>query len=262
MLTAAQLDELRTRGLTYIRALISPEQAASIEDRIWEFFARRGIDRTDRSTWPPGGLMSNVQGLRQAGVFAPFANDALFDVVDQLLGRNTWAKPRQEGQALISFPQSDPWEVPHKTWHFDLPAKGAVDGFQAVRVFGYAATVEPRGGATLLVEGSHELVRRMVERSPNHNAGQSADVRRRLAGRSAWFKALTTAGGDRVDRFMADGDEVDGVRVRVVEAAGETGDVCLMHPWMLHNIARNCADRPRMMMTQTFLRDDNIYYSK
>jgi hypothetical protein len=30
---------------------------------------------------------------------------------------------------------------------------------------------------------------------------------------------------------------------------------------MLHNIARNCADRPRMMMTQTFLRDDNIGYS-
>ena len=182
--------------------------------------------------------MSNVQGLRQAGVFAPFANDALFAVVDQLLGDDTWSKPRQEGQALISFPQPEPWEIPHKTWHFDLPAKGALNGFQAVRMFGYAATVGPRGGATLLVEGSHELVRRMVERSPNHNAGQSADVRRRLAGRSAWFKALTTAGGDRVDRFMADGDEVDGVRVRVVEATGNAGDVCFMHPWMLHNIAQ------------------------
>ncbi len=262
MLTAAQLDELQTRGLTYLRALISSEQAAAIEDRIWTFLARRGIDRTDRATWPPGGLMSNVQGLRQAGVFAPFANDALFAVVDQLLGRDTWSKPRQEGQALISFPQPQPWEIPHKTWHFDLPAKGTVDGFQAVRMLGYAATVGPRGGATLLVEGSHELVRRMVERSPNHNAGQSADVRRRLAGRSAWFKALTTAGGDRVDRFMADGDEVDGVRVRVVEATGNAGDVCFMHPWMLHNIAPNAADRPRLMMTHTFLRDDNIYYSK
>ena len=166
MLTAAQLDELQTRGLTYLRALISSEQAAAIEDRIWTFLARRRIDRTDRATWPLGGLMSHVQGLRDAGVFAPFANDALFAVVDQLLGRDTWTKPRQDGQALISFPQPEPWEVPHKTWHFDLPAKGAVDTFQAVRVFGYAATVEPRGGATLLVEGSPELVRRMVEQSP------------------------------------------------------------------------------------------------
>jgi hypothetical protein len=262
MLTAEQLDELRTRGLTYIRALISAEQAAAIEDRIWTFLARRGIDRDDPSTWAPAGLMSNVQGLRQAGVFAPFANDALFAVVDQLLGHNTWTRPRQQGQALISFPQPEPWEIPHKTWHFDLPAKGAVDSFQAVRLFGYAATVVHRGGATLLVEGSPELVRRMVERSPRHDAGQSADVRRRLAGRSAWFKALTSAGGDRIDRFMTDGDEVDGVCVRVVEAIGNAGDVCLMHPWMMHNIAKNCADRPRMMMTQTFLRGDNIYYSK
>jgi hypothetical protein len=113
MLTPTQLDELRTRGFTYLRGMISPGAAAAIEDRIWAFFARRGIDRTDRSTWPPAGLMSKVQGLRQAGVFAPFSNEALFTVIDQLLGRDTWTKPREEGQALVSFPQPEPWEVPH-----------------------------------------------------------------------------------------------------------------------------------------------------
>jgi len=82
-----------------------------------------------------------------------------------------------------------------------------------------------------------------------------------LIARSAWFKALCSAGGERVERFMVDGDELDGVRVRVVEATGNAGDVCLMHPWMLHNIAMNCADRPRMMMTLTFLRSDNTYYA-
>jgi hypothetical protein len=50
--------------------------------------------------------------------------------------------------------------------------------------------------------------------------------------------------------------------VRVIEAIGNAGDVCLMHPWMLHNIAINNADQPRLMMTHTFLRDDNVYYSK
>jgi hypothetical protein len=261
MLTVTQRSELASRGLTYLHAVISRDQAATIEDRIWAFLAKRGIDRTDRTTWPPGGLMSGLQGLRQAGAFAPFSNARLFAVVDQLLGAGTWTKPRQEGQALLSFPQPEPWEIPHKVWHFDLPAKGPIDCFHAVRVFGYAATVAPRGGGTLLVEGSPELVRRMVERSPDHNAGQSADVRRRLAARSPWFKALTSAGSDRIAQFMIDGDEIDGVRVRVIEATGEPGDVCIMHPWMLHNIANNCADRPRMMMTQTFLRDDNVYYA-
>lgn len=261
MLTLEQCDELSRRGVTYLRAVISPDEAGAIEDRIWAFFARRGIDRRDRTTWPPGGLMSGVQGLRQAGVFAPFSNARLFAVVDQLLGAGTWTKPRQEGQALVSFPEPGPWEIPHKTWHFDLPAKGPTDCFHAVRAFGYAATVQPRGGATLLVEGSPALVRRMVEQAPNHNAGQSADVRRRLAARSPWFKALTSAGGDRIAQFMVDGDDIDGVHVRVIEATGDAGDVCIMHPWMLHNIAKNCAERPRMMMTQTFLRDDNAYYS-
>jgi len=59
---------------------------------------------------------------------------------------------------------------------------------------------------------------------------------------------------------MLDVDEVEGIRVRVVEATGNAGDVCLMHPWMLHNIAMNCSDRPRFMMTQTYLRNDNVYY--
>jgi hypothetical protein len=262
MLDSAQLDELHTRGYTYVHSLISTAAAEAIEDRIWSFLARRGIDRTDRPTWPCGGLMSGLQGLRQAGVFAPFANVELLAIVDQLLGTGAWTKPRQEGHALISFPQSEPWQIPHKVWHFDLPAKGPIDRFHAVRVFGYAAKVAPRGGATLLVEGSHELVRRMIERSASGNAGQSADVRKRLVAYSPWFKVLTSAGEDRTTKLMVDGDEVDGVRVRVVEATGAAGDICLMHPWMLHNIAPNCSERPRMMMSQTFLRDDNIYYSK
>jgi hypothetical protein len=211
MLSSAQIDELNRRGFTYVHSLISPAQAAAIEDRIWSFLARRGVDRTDRATWPSEGLMSGVQGLRQARVFAPFTNAELIAIVDQLLGSGTWTKPQQEGQALISFPQGEPWEIPHKVWHFDLPAKGPTDCLHAVRLFGYAATVEPRGGATLLVEGSHELVRKMVERSSRGNAGQSADVRKRLAAHSPWFKSLTSAGEDRITRLMLDGDEVDGV---------------------------------------------------
>lgn len=256
MLDVEQQTELATRGVTYVRALISAAEAAAIEDRVWKFFGKRGIDRHDRATWPPGGLMSGVQGLRDAS--APFSNAQLYSIVDQLLGANTWTKPRP-GQALVTFPEPEPWQIPHNTWHFDVPARGPIDRYDAVRVLGFIATVAPHGGGTLFVEGSHELTRRMVAQRDG-DAGQSSDVRRRLAKRSAWFAALGRAGGDRIAQFMTDGDEIDGVRVRVVEANGTAGDVCIMHPWMLHNIAKNCSDRPRMMMTQTFLRDGNAYY--
>jgi Phytanoyl-CoA dioxygenase (PhyH) len=261
MLTSEQIGELTSHGYTYMRGLISRDQAAAIEERIWAFLARRGISKDDRATWPGGGLQSKLQGLRQARAFAPFSNARVHAVVDQLLGVGEWTPPRQDGQALLTFPQPGPWVIPHKVWHFDLPARGPIDRFEAVRLLGFVARVAPHGGGTLMVEGSHKLVQRMVEQSATGSAGQSADVRRRLARQSAWFDALGRAGGDRIGRFMIDGDELDGVRVRVVEATGDAGDVCLMHPWMLHNLAMNCADRPRMMMTQTFLRTGNAFYS-
>ena len=260
MLSAEQQSELKMRGLTFVRAAVAPADAAEMERRIWVFLKKRGIDRDDRSTWPHGGLMSHVQGLRQAKVFAPFSNARMFAIVDQLLGAQTWSRWRQEGQALLSFPDEGAWHVPHRIWHFDMPARGPTDRFDAIRVFGYAATVAPRGGATLMVEGSPELVRRMIERSPKRDAGGSADVRRRLIAQSPWFRALTSPDGDRIKPFMEDGDEIDGVRVRVIEATGAAGDVCLMHPWTMHNTAKNCSDRPRMMMTQTYARDDNAFY--
>jgi hypothetical protein len=259
MLTAAQRDEFATRGFTYLRRVVAPDDAAAIEDRIWTFLAGRGIERADRTTWP-SGLLTGIQDLRKSKAFAPFSNDRVSAAMDDLLGAGTWSQNNDAGQALLSFPEPGPWRVPYRTWHFDLPAKGDTDRLYVVRIFGYAATVEPRGGATLFVEGSPELVRRMVCDAPGNDAGQSSDVRKSLIARSAWFKALCKTGGDRVDRFMLDGDEVDGIRVRVIEATGDAGDVCLMHPWMLHNIAMNCADRPRFMMTQTYLHKENVYY--
>jgi hypothetical protein len=42
-----------------------------------------------------------------------------------------------------------------------------------------------------------------------------------------------------------------GVEVRVRETVGESGDIYIMHPAMLHTIAPNALDQPRMMLAQT-----------
>ena len=49
-----------------------------------------------------------------------------------------------------------------------------------------------------------------------------------------------------IERLL-DGEEVAGVPVRAVELTGEAGDVVIMHPWLMHNIAMNCSDRVRLM---------------
>lgn len=53
---------------------------------------------------------------------------------------------------------------------------------------------------------------------------------------------------------MVDGDEIDGVRVRVAELAADAGDVVVMLPWTMHSLSMNCAATPRFMVTHWILR--------
>ena len=263
MLTAGQWEELRTTGVTRVRGVVEPRDIETMTDRVWALFERRGIRRDDRSTWPTGFAAKN-QPLRQSGALNLFANDLTAALTDDLLGAGAWTDSEAWGPALVTWPQPGPWMVPHKSWHFDVPGRGNPDRPEVARLFGFVSAVGPRGGGTLVVAGSHELVRRLVESSPERDAGQSTDLRKALNRRSRWFAALTgkgTDGTDGVQQFMLDGDEVDGVRVRVVELTGEPGDVTVMLPWTMHNMSMNCATQPRLMVTHTVLRHDQRFYS-
>ena len=112
------------------------------------------------------------------------------------------------------------------------------------------AASRPGGGGTGYVAGSHRLIQ--VELAAAGRALPSAQVRKALAARSDWFAALTSrpSGEDRVQRFMREGSEVDGVPVRVCEMLGEPGDVILMHPLAMHAPTPNVLATPRMMLTQ------------
>lgn len=246
MLTDSQRAELTATGITRLAGWIPRPDAEGIADAVWDDLARRGIARHDRSTWPVGFLAKNQQ-IRKRDCFAPYSTPALDTLLHAGLGLD--GAQYQAWGALISFPDPGPWTVPHKIWHFDVPGRGDPDRPSVGRLFAYATDVGPRAGATLAVEGSHELVRRMVATAPGHDAGSSADIRKRLITTHPWFRALSREGGDRIRRFMVDGDEIDGVRVRVVELTGRAGDLTIMLPWTMHNIAVNCGDGPRLMAT-------------
>lgn len=249
-LTREQLEEFNARGIVRVPRLVAAETAASVADRVWEILARRGIDRGDAATWPVGRA-SKLQALTQAMVYQPF-DDALLPIADQILGAGRWLRPTGPGP-LVSFPAPGPWVLPHKLWHFDLPARGSIDPPIALRLIGFVEPVGPRSGGTLVVEGSHELAARMVAASPSGEAGQSADVRRRLRRQHDWFRALFSAGGER-DRFF-DATVVGGVRVRVTELTGEAGDGFLMHPWTLHGFSQNTGQCVRSMLTHSVYSD-------
>jgi hypothetical protein len=260
MLKNTQLLALREVGWTRLPAVAPTEAVAAMNERIWAFYAKRGVARSEPDTWPVGFSGKN-QGLRQSGVFNRFANPVTDAVIDLLLGEGTWSETEAWGPALVTWPQPGPWQLPHQNWHFDLPAAGPPDQPTAARLFGFVSHVEPHGGGTLVVEGSHELVRRLVATAPD-TIVPSSELRKSLNRRYPWFDALTRAGGERMAPFMIDGDEVDGVRVRVHELTGMPGDVVAMMPWTMHALSMNTSRRPRFMVTHTVMRHDQNFYPK
>jgi hypothetical protein len=228
-------------GVAYVRGAVAKDAAAAIEDRVWEAFGARGVQRADPFTWPNGwrGLQVKLQHLRKSGMFAPFGNDAVASAISAALG-NDWHELDPWGGPLISFPTEGPWKLPPYGWHSDLPARGGVERPSALRLFGFVSDVGPQGGGTLVIEGSHELIRRMVAESPGLDAGKSAIVKKELRRRYPWFNAPAM-----------EPTEIDGVRVCVRELTGVAGDVAFMLPWTLHNVSMNCAATPRFMVTHT-----------
>jgi hypothetical protein len=251
VLTAEDHAQLAATGVARLPGAVDRATAEAMADQVWASLASRGIDRANPHTWPEG-FVGKHQFLRRRRAFDAFATPAVAALADALLGAGRWNAAGRWGPALVTFPEPGPWTVPDNGWHVDVPAQGDPDRPAVARLFGYVSHVVPQGGGTLVVEGSHEVVRRLVAAAPDHDAGGSVLIRRRLIALSPWFQALDReGGGDRVRRFMLDGDEVDGVRVRVAELTGDAGDVVVMLPWTLHSLAMNCSPAPRFMVTHS-----------
>ena len=253
MLTDEQRHQLTTTGVLRIPAVLPRTTADEMADAVWASLVARGVQRDDPASWP-SGFVAKLQSLSGARAFDKFRTPPVAALADDLLGPERWTDDSRWGPALVTFPEPGPWTVPHKVWHLDLPGRGDPERPAAVRLFGYVTDVVSHGGGTLVVEGSHELVRRMVIAAPDGEAGSSAEVRKALIARHPWFRALCKEGGERVAQFMVDGDEIDGVRVRVAELTAAAGDVVTMLQWTMHNLSMNCADAPRFMVTHSIYR--------
>jgi hypothetical protein len=110
--------------------------------------------------------------------------------------------------------------------------------------------VEPRGGGTLIVSGSHRLVHKWFKDHPPSPGTRGAEFRKLLLAHP-YIRDLHTPGNrdERVARFMEKIEEADGIPLQVVENAGVAGDVILIHPLMLHVAAPNSGSEIRFLLS-------------
>jgi Phytanoyl-CoA dioxygenase (PhyH) len=258
MLTDKQRAQFEQLGVVRLNGVFSEADAKWMLERLWDSLTEQyGIQRGEPATWAlkqPTGF----QSLTRLGVFDALGGSVLLGTLDAVLGEGAWERPLHWGVPLVTFPDhASHWHVPGRQWHLDFPARGRSQQLPGVRVLAFVAAVEPAGGGTVVVTGSHRLVERLVATGQARD-GHSARVRDSLAASHPWLRSLWCGGADtqdRVARFMAEGECIGDIPVRVAELTGAPGDVILMHPWTFHAPAPNCGQTPRFMISHSVFRN-------
>jgi ectoine hydroxylase-related dioxygenase (phytanoyl-CoA dioxygenase family) len=173
--------------------------------------------------------------------------------LDDLLGE--WTPPKNYGQVLITMPQGGTWSVPHKLWHSDFGYRAPYVGLFGVKYWAFFGNVKPGGGGTPQLAGSHKLTARYID-GHGDDALEYKRVRDGFLRSHPWLKALSSPDDDpeRNARFMEAEADIDGLPARVVELTGHAGDIYLTHPWVMHSIAANTNDQPRLMRSGAIYR--------
>ncbi len=255
--TAENRAEYERFGITRIPGALAQTHLDEISDRVWETLARRYNIRRDAPEGWKAHRSAKIIDLPDSLSFDEIAAPSVCEAIDLFLGSGNWQPLKRWSKLLAAFPESrERWEVPHQSWHLDFRTSRAIAGNFGVRVFTCLADLEPGGGGTVVVAGSHRLVEGLMRRTSS--ILHSADVRKLLMSTYPWIKALCSreAKTDRKQMFMEAGAVLDGTEVRVSEVIGAAGDVVLMHPWLLHAGATNCANVPRLVLSTTVFRSD------
>ena len=263
MLAPEQRKEFFDRGFTKIPQVFCRDDADKMVSRFWDFMERHQNVRLNQpNTWTEGQVYG-ISDLKRSPEFERIGSTMMLSIVDDLLGKGNWRRPTTWGQVLATFPAANrkwSWnsifqgqvDVQTITWHTDYEYTIHSDMLAGVQVFSILAKLESGGGGTLVVDGSHRVVKNFVrDRSPE-SLKNMKKTRVALMASDAWLEAiLQSPSVARPEDWLAtQKTTISGVPVSVTELTGEPGDVYFCHPWLIHAGSPNCNAMPRLMCTQ------------
>jgi hypothetical protein len=223
--------------------------ARLMRDAVWNALAATGIEQGQPATWTVE-RPTQLQHLKDHSIFQAVGGERLRAALDAVFEGQSYETPKNWGALFIAFPTTQEWGVPSSGWHIDAHYGGAFAPARGVKTHALLDDIAPRGGATLMLSGSHRLVYNWFKAHPPPPGTRSAEMRKLLQAHP--YIAALQADGDpsaRIARFMERAEEVEGVPLRVVENVGGAGDVILVHPLVLHVAAPNNSARPRFLLS-------------
>jgi hypothetical protein len=259
--TPEQVEQFINRGHVTLKGAIPRDQALAAQDFVWQRVAERGVQRDDQSTWTEP--MVHIRESYTEPAFPHIDMDVVSDAVEDLVGEGRWSERGQKpywGWWPVNFAlgADSPWTVPTRGWHWDgIQFRHTVDApDQGLLMLCQFSEIGPRGGGTVVAEGSHQVVARFLNQHPE--GIELKDAIGLCNAQHPWLAELTGIvegtqdPAERIARFM-DEETVDdhGTKLRVIETTGSPGDVIFCHPFLYHAAAQNHVRVPRFMCNRT-----------
>jgi hypothetical protein len=267
-LSPEQLEQFERQGVVRIEGLFSAEGVRRAREAVVRRLAKAGMTqaggwRLDAPQWDafrashPWFRVANPLASAMIGdpqrspeLEALGKEPALAAAADALLGGRGFDRAGQQRlRVLLNAPDPGAWTMPIG-WHADSPRLASNQG-TGLQLFAFLDVVEPDGGGTFVMTGSHRLL----------NKGRFLTVRQVADGfqRHAFFTrfdAGAPAGAEERARLMSE-THLDGdVELKVLELTGQPGDAYFTDLRVAHCGRPNYGAHPRMMVTRPFARAD------
>jgi hypothetical protein len=219
-----QIDEFIERGWTLLSHAFAPAIAVAVRR---DLGGRIGMDLERSEDWTQPQVW--LQEVMTESPFTDALTERFHSAVDQLVGPGRWKMTPEMGWWPINFPgfgepsYGENWHIEGGWFHHRV-----YSGEQALLNLFCFSTVEPGGGGTLLVEGSHHLAARIL-----------------------WDAEPQGLEADDFDEPLNAILHQEGWP-GVVEVVAEEGDVVLAHPLLFHSSSPNQGTRPRVMAQPAF----------
>ncbi|RDX43461.1 hypothetical protein OH76DRAFT_1410120 [Lentinus brumalis] len=252
-LTSEEIDFFMENGYLVVKQAFSKEKAAEFTQDMW---VRLGLDPEDKSTWDRERIHMPSHKREPVATFAP----RVWEIMKELLGGEeridpasaAWGDSFIVNLGLPTLSAADPPRRPQEldNWHVDgdFFVHFLDSPEQALLVIPLFSDIAPAGGATYIAPDGIDMIARYLAAHPEGVVpARLSFVPSTFATLSdkpldaAFVEAAKTAPG-----YFSHLREVQKC-TRFVELTGETGDVVLLHPLMLHSASKNHLRVPRVI---------------
>lgn len=249
ILTDSQKQAFESRGIIYLKNALSANKVAQVLEFSKQQLEDEGVQK--EGNWVSKHHASSEENLVAKSLLNRYKKRQILveliaetePLISELVDHRPIFQAAKYSQPLITFPNTDAWTVPYKSWHLDCN-RLSTGGIPGVQVFTFLESVVHGGAGTLAVMGSHRLLN-------DHGLLRSKDVINQLKLES-YFRDLMHKNTKDRHRFMREVGHVGDVELQLIEMVGEPGDIYLMDMRVVHAASSNASSIPRMMLTQRF----------